>query len=94
MPLRIVSHDGSDVAAYAVGPMSHLLHGVHEQHYIFHVMAHAACLVDSPGAGRRRSDPRCSPRPTPRTRSSGAQRTVGLRALLSLAVVLWWCGFN
>ncbi|KAK2181946.1 hypothetical protein NP493_374g01032 [Ridgeia piscesae] len=94
VPLRIVSHDGSDVAAYAVGPMSHLLHGVHEQHYIFHVMAHAACLLDSPGLSRRKSDPRCTLRPTSRHRSNSAQRTVGLRALLLLTAVLWWCGFN
>ena len=38
------AHDGSDVAVYATGPMAHLLHSTHEQHYIFHVMSYAACL--------------------------------------------------
>ena len=44
MPTRIVSHDGTDVAIYATGPMAHLFHRTHEQHYIFHVMAYAASL--------------------------------------------------
>ena len=44
VPTVIVSHDGTDVPIYAAGPMSHLFHTTHEQHYIFHVMAHAACL--------------------------------------------------
>lgn len=31
---------------YKVGPMAHLLNGVHEQSYIGHVMAFAACMGD------------------------------------------------
>jgi len=27
--------------------MAHLTHGVHEQHYIAHVMAYAACVGDN-----------------------------------------------
>lgn len=38
------THDGQDVAVYARGPMSHLLTGVHEQHYINYVMTYAACV--------------------------------------------------
>ena len=38
------SHGGEDVAIYACGPMSHLFHGVHEQHYVSHVIRYAACL--------------------------------------------------
>ena len=38
------THGGEDVPVHAVGPMAHLFHGVHEQHYIAHVMAHAACI--------------------------------------------------
>ncbi len=44
VPMSIVSHDGTDVPIYAVGPMSHLFHTTHEQHYIFHVMKYASCL--------------------------------------------------
>ncbi|CAG0894802.1 unnamed protein product [Darwinula stevensoni] len=38
------THGGEDIAVYAKGPWSHLLVGVHEQSYIAHVMAHAACM--------------------------------------------------
>ncbi|CAG5118472.1 unnamed protein product [Candidula unifasciata] len=38
------THGGEDVAIYAQGPMAHLLHGVHEQSYIGHVLMHSACL--------------------------------------------------
>jgi len=27
-----------------LGPMAHLVYGVHEQNYVAHVMAHAACM--------------------------------------------------
>ena len=38
------THGGEDVAVFAKGPLAHLLHGVHEQNYIPHVMAYAACI--------------------------------------------------
>lgn len=44
VPLRQETHGGEDVAIFAKGPMAHLLHGVHEQNYIPHVMAYAACI--------------------------------------------------
>uniref|UniRef100_H3BC89 Alkaline phosphatase, tissue-nonspecific isozyme n=2 Tax=Latimeria chalumnae TaxID=7897 RepID=H3BC89_LATCH len=44
VPLRQETHGGEDVAVFAKGPMAHLLHGVHEQNYIPHVMAYAACI--------------------------------------------------
>ena len=47
IPLHMESHGGEDVAIYAGGPMAHLFHGVHEQHYIFHVMADALGLSAS-----------------------------------------------
>ena len=37
-------HSGEDVAIYATGPMAHLVHGVHEQSYVAHVMGYAACM--------------------------------------------------
>ncbi|XP_072014271.1 alkaline phosphatase, tissue-nonspecific isozyme-like [Amphiura filiformis] len=53
VPLESETHAGDDVAIWADGPMAHLFHSVHEQHYIMHVMAYAACL----DAGA----PHCSP---------------------------------
>ncbi|KAG8430501.1 hypothetical protein GDO86_020483, partial [Hymenochirus boettgeri] len=44
VPLRMETHGGEDVAVFAKGPMAHLLHGVHEQNYIPHVMAYASCI--------------------------------------------------
>ncbi|KAL8583356.1 hypothetical protein ACOMHN_035338 [Nucella lapillus] len=38
------THGGEDVGIFARGPMAHLFHGVHEQNYIAHVMAYAACV--------------------------------------------------
>lgn len=38
------THGGEDVAVYALGPMAHLFHGVHEQNYIPHALAYAACV--------------------------------------------------
>jgi len=38
------THGGDDVAVYAQGPMAHLFHGLQEQNYIAHVMAHASCI--------------------------------------------------
>ncbi|XP_071805913.1 intestinal-type alkaline phosphatase 1-like [Asterias amurensis] len=37
VPIDSETHGGEDVTIYANGPMSHLFHGVHEQHYIAHV---------------------------------------------------------
>ncbi|KAM3878557.1 alkaline phosphatase, tissue-nonspecific isozyme [Diretmus argenteus] len=44
VPLRMETHGGEDVAVFSKGPMAHLLHGVHEQNYIPHAMAYAACV--------------------------------------------------
>ncbi|XP_060071407.1 alkaline phosphatase-like [Ylistrum balloti] len=46
IPLDYETHAGEDVGIYARGPMSHLFQGVHEQHYIPHVMAFASCVGD------------------------------------------------
>ncbi|KAG7209828.1 hypothetical protein KM043_011437 [Ampulex compressa] len=35
-------HGGGDVAIYAIGPLAHLFHSVHEQNYVAHVIAYAA----------------------------------------------------
>ena len=44
VPLATETHAGDDVAVYAQGPWAHLLNGVVEQHYIFHVMKYAGEL--------------------------------------------------
>ncbi|XP_057701968.1 alkaline phosphatase, tissue-nonspecific isozyme isoform X2 [Corythoichthys intestinalis] len=44
VPLKSETHGGEDVPVFAKGPLAHLLHGVHEQNYIPHVMAYAACI--------------------------------------------------
>lgn len=43
-PLSSSAHGGEDVAIYADGPMAHLVGGVVEQSYLFHVMHHAMGL--------------------------------------------------
>lgn len=44
VPAEAETHGGGDVPVYATGPMAHLLTGVFEQNYIFHVMEAAANL--------------------------------------------------
>lgn len=44
VPLKSETHGGEDVALFAIGPMAHLFHGVHEQVYIAHVMGYASCV--------------------------------------------------
>ncbi|XP_045127003.1 alkaline phosphatase-like [Portunus trituberculatus] len=47
MPPIKETHGGEDVGLWAIGPMSHLFHRTHEQHYIAHAMAYAACIGPS-----------------------------------------------
>lgn len=42
VPLPSETHGGEDVPIFATGPWAHLFHGAVDQHYIFHVMNHAA----------------------------------------------------
>lgn len=44
VPLLYETHSAEDVPVYATGPMAHLFDGVHEQHYIAHALAYAACV--------------------------------------------------
>lgn len=48
IPLKSESHAGEDVAIYARGPSAHLIRGVVEQNYIFHVMYHAIGIQSQP----------------------------------------------
>ncbi|XP_002159471.2 alkaline phosphatase isoform X1 [Hydra vulgaris] len=45
VPLEDETHGGEDVGIYARGPQAHLISGVVEQNYIFHVMDYALCLT-------------------------------------------------
>ncbi|XP_051778692.1 alkaline phosphatase, tissue-nonspecific isozyme [Erpetoichthys calabaricus] len=47
VPVDSETHGGEDVAIFAHGPMAHLFHGVHEQNYIPHALAYAACIGEN-----------------------------------------------
>ncbi|XP_064457435.1 alkaline phosphatase-like [Ornithodoros turicata] len=49
-PLQWETHGGEEVAVYAEGPWAHLFSGVHDQSYIPHAMAYAACIGQFAGA--------------------------------------------
>lgn len=44
VPLYHETHGGEDVGIYAKGPMAHLFHSTHEQHYIAHVAMRSLCV--------------------------------------------------
>ncbi|MFV8780801.1 alkaline phosphatase [Microbulbifer sp. SA54] len=46
VPAPSETHGGEDVGIWARGPGAHLLSGTNEQSFIFHVMAHAAGLLE------------------------------------------------
>ena len=74
VPTGIVTHEGSDVPIYATGPMSHLFHSTHEQHYIYHVMTYAACLDDRRQHCHRRTSSFRAPSPHSRQNEPTALR--------------------
>ena len=82
VPMGDETHGGEDVGIYARGPMAHLFHGVHEQHYIAHVMAYASCV------GRYKDT--CPHKPTPAPNappSGGNQNQLSiLLAIISISV--------
>jgi len=47
VPLVEDTHGGEDVGIYARGVQAHMIQGVVEQNYIFHVMDYALCLSES-----------------------------------------------
>lgn len=46
-PAEWETHGGEDVTIYASGPMAHLFTGTHEQTFIAHGMAYAACVGEN-----------------------------------------------
>ncbi|XP_045103302.1 alkaline phosphatase-like isoform X2 [Portunus trituberculatus] len=58
VPLSSAAHSGDDVGLWATGPHAHLFTGVHEQNYIAHALAYAACVGNGRtfcGGGVRRN---------------------------------------
>ncbi|XP_064650752.1 alkaline phosphatase-like [Lineus longissimus] len=49
VPVPDETHSGEDVPIYALGPMAHLFHGLHDNSYISHVMSYAACIGPNKG---------------------------------------------
>ncbi|XP_077513159.1 alkaline phosphatase-like isoform X3 [Amblyomma americanum] len=47
---RLETHSGEDVAVFAAGAWAHLFSGVHDQTYIPHALAYAACIGQFSGA--------------------------------------------
>jgi alkaline phosphatase len=45
IPQPMETHGGADVAAYAIGPWSHLVSGTMEQNTLFHIMSYATGLM-------------------------------------------------
>ena len=84
VPMRSAAHAGEDVPIYASGPMAHLFHGVHEQHYVAHVMAYASCVGDN----QKHCDNR-SFRPTyVSRRSNGGASTTSVSAAFCLTGIV------
>lgn len=52
VPLDSGAHAGEDVPVFSGGPQAHLLHGVVEESYVFHVMRHALGLDAAPSKPR------------------------------------------
>ncbi|XP_038673161.1 alkaline phosphatase-like [Scyliorhinus canicula] len=44
VPLKSETHGAEDVAIFSKGPMAYLFHKIHEENYIAHVIAYAACI--------------------------------------------------
>lgn len=49
IPMSSETHGGTDIVTYATGPQAHLMGGVIEQSYLFHVMQHALNLQERSG---------------------------------------------
>ncbi|XP_042237829.1 alkaline phosphatase-like [Homarus americanus] len=76
VPMNSETHGGDDVPIYALGPMAHLFHTLHEQNYIAHVMAYASCV----GSNRHH----CTPS------SSSATQTASLITILLPFLFTQW----
>ena len=80
VPMRDETHGGEDVPIYARGPFAHLIHAVHEQSYIGHVMMYAMCT------GPYRDD---CPHKHPQPPASCSHRPT-VEIVLGIVHVLYW----
>ncbi|RXG54167.1 Intestinal-type alkaline phosphatase 1 [Armadillidium vulgare] len=48
VPEESSTHSGEDVGIWAYGPHDHLFNGVHDQSYVAHALAYAACVGSGP----------------------------------------------
>ncbi|RXM95705.1 Alkaline phosphatase, partial [Acipenser ruthenus] len=83
VPLQMETHGGEDVAVFAKGPLAHLLHGVHEQNYIPHVMAYATCIGQNTEHCK-------GGYPVPCGASSLTSTLINLLSFLILSLLLCW----
>ena len=44
VPMSSETHSGADVGIFARGPFAHFFHGVHENTFIYYVMAYSTCM--------------------------------------------------
>ncbi|CAD5117035.1 DgyrCDS5862 [Dimorphilus gyrociliatus] len=76
VPLEDETHSGEDVAIYAKGPFSHLIHGVHEQNYIPYVISYSMCI------GKYNKAKHCS------TNGNDKLNSMNIYKLLIISVIL------
>lgn len=82
VPLEYETHGGDDVPIYSIGPWSHLLTGVKEEHYLAHVMQYAACV------GHYKNDAHCEYKEPAPTCSASFLRSWFSVLLLLLMLIL------
>ncbi|XP_067850824.1 intestinal-type alkaline phosphatase-like [Heptranchias perlo] len=77
VPLASETHGGEDVAIFAKGPMAYLFHRTHEENYIAHVIAYAACI-----------EPYEECPPSPNSNSGSLSQPMSLLSLLFVTLYL------
>ncbi|UYV82023.1 hypothetical protein LAZ67_21000480 [Cordylochernes scorpioides] len=77
--LKDETHGGDDVGVFAQGPFAHLYTGVHEQSYIPHLMAYAACISEKQG-------PHCTNSQSSAYKNSSAIISILMAALAFLGI--------
>jgi len=87
-PLDSETHGGEDVQIFASGPMSHLFTGTHEQTYIAHAMAYAACIGQNKAHCSTRRDTTTPPTNLPTTTNSASCDNMNRMVLLSVVLML------
>ncbi|XP_041060930.1 intestinal-type alkaline phosphatase-like [Carcharodon carcharias] len=76
VPLSSETHGAEDVAIFSKGPMAYLFHKIHEESYIAHVIAYAACL-----------EPYAQCPPNPRTNSGSSIQPLSFLSVLLVTLL-------